>query len=104
MPYSSGFARSGSVTLRVLGGKNGKKRQETATNGKVSGKNGNARWVRGRVHAVRHRVANAQERAVCVCMRLFKVPAAQNGIAMIELIYHTQRGMSRAREGGGHGE
>src|SRR5690242_709396 len=37
MPNSSRVARVGNLTFRVMGGKSGKKRQETARSGKVSG-------------------------------------------------------------------
>jgi hypothetical protein len=44
LPNSSGFAAHGNVTVRVLSGKSGKKRQrrgnDVATDGTVGGKNG----------------------------------------------------------------
>jgi len=61
--------KSGTITAR-----NGK---DVATDGKVGGKNGNVWRERGHIQAVRCAAACGGDRAVCVCMRLFRCQRGQ---------------------------
>ncbi len=70
----------------------GKKWQRGGT---VGDKNGKVRWTCGSIHGITRAVAGGCGRRVRRGMRLFKVLAARDGAAVIELKYHEPSGMSR---------
>ena len=76
MPNSSGFAARRNLTFGVMGGKNGKMRQESgnevATDGTVGGKNGNDARDASRVHAAAPRAVIGRGRRFRLCMRLLR--------------------------------
>jgi hypothetical protein len=72
---------------------------DVATDGTVDGKNGKdfdgLRAAGEALHAARSRHEGGGEWRVCGWMRLFKVLAARDGAAVVELNYHRQGEMSR---------